>query len=239
MLAHYLQHVPFEGLGSIEPWLMITGYEITHTRFFESADLPDMDLIHLLIVMGGPMSVNDETTFPWLASEKKFIRAVIESGKPVLGICLGAQLIASAMGAEIYQNAAKEIGWFPVQGVASDGESIFEFPPSMDVFHWHGETFDLPTEANLIARSKGCENQAFQIGSSVMGLQFHLETTPELAQGLVFHCRDELIPSTFVQTAEDILSAAPEQYDAINQMMGEVLFYLHRSIGRIASTQAV
>ena len=228
MRAHYLQHVPFEGLGSIEPWLTAEGYKITQTRFFDSAALPDLQGIDLLIVMGGPMSVNDEEKFPWLVEEKKFIRDAIESGTPVLGICLGAQLIASAMGAAVYGNPHKEIGWFPVRGVASPDADVFSFPPSMDVFHWHGETFDLSPGAIHLARSEGCENQAFQLGSSVIGLQFHLETTVESAQAIVHHCRDELIPSQYVQTSEEILSAMPVRYKSINELMGHVLAFLQR-----------
>lgn len=229
MRAHYLQHVPFEGPGSIEPWLRSAGFEISNTQFFASTDLPKVNEIDLLVIMGGPMSVNDEPLFPWLAQEKNFIRDVIESGKPVLGICLGAQLIANAMGAKVYQNPVREIGWFPVQGVASAGASAFSFPPSLEVFHWHGETFDLPPDATLIARSEACEHQAFQLGRSVIGLQFHLETTPESAQKIVSHCRDELIPSDYVQTESALLSARPERYLLINQMMGKVLSYLQQS----------
>ena len=130
-----LQHVPFEGLGSIKSWLSGAGYEITKTQFFKSANLPDVDEIDFLIIMGGSISVNDEDTFPWLALEKTFIRNAIHSSKPLLGICLGAQLIASAMGADVFRNPVKEIGWFPVQGVSSSGDSFFSFPPSMEVFH--------------------------------------------------------------------------------------------------------
>jgi len=224
MRAHCLQHVPFEGPGSIEPQLRTAGYELSHTRFFESALLPLRDDIDLLVVMGGPMSVNDE--LPWLAPEKKFIRNLIESGKPVLGICLGAQLIASAMGARVYKNPVKEIGWFPVQGVTSPGSASFSFPHSIEVFHWHGETFDLPPGAVQLARSEGCENQAFQIGRSVIGLQFHLETTLDSACELIANCRNELIPSRYVQTEDVILSAGSEKYESIQQMMGKVLSYL-------------
>jgi GMP synthase-like glutamine amidotransferase len=226
MRAHYLQHVPFEGLGSIAPWLEAAEYEITKTQFFESAELPDLTTIDLLVVMGGPMSVNDKDEFPWLVPEKRFIREAIDSGKPVLGICLGAQLIASAMGAKVYNNTVKEIGWFPVQGVSSIGSSSFSFPPSTKVFHWHGETFDLPPRATLLARSEGCGNQAFQIGTSVIGLQFHLEITPESAWEIVSNCRDELVPSKYIQTEEEILSAKPESYRSINQMMGNILSFL-------------
>ena len=116
MRAHYLQHVPFEGLGIIKPWLKVQGYELTNTPFYESALLPDPGEIDLLIVMGGPMSVNDEAEFPWLIDEKRFIRRCIEEDTSVLGICLGAQLIASSLQSRVYPNRVKEIGWFPITG---------------------------------------------------------------------------------------------------------------------------
>lgn len=225
MRAHYLQHVPFEGLGSIAPWLEASGYEITSTRFFESAELPDPQAIDLLVILGGPMSVNDEGELPWLVPEKRFVREVMRAEIPVIGICLGAQLIASATGARVYRNPVKEIGWFPIQGVTSGDTSIFRFPPSEKVFHWHGETFDLPLGATRIAKSDGCENQAFQLGRSI-GLQFHLETTPESAREIVLHCRDELIPSRYVQTAGEILSATPTNCKRINELMSRLLFFL-------------
>jgi GMP synthase-like glutamine amidotransferase len=231
MRAHYLQHVEFEGLGSIAPWLKAAGYEITNTRFFESAKLPDLKKIDLLVVMGGPMSVNDEDDFPWLIYEKQFIREAIHSGKPVLGICLGAQLIASAAGAGVYRNSVKEIGWFPIYGISSQDRSIFSFPPKVEVFHWHGETFDLPSGAIRLAKSDGCENQAFQIGKSVIGLQFHLETTPKAAREIVSHCQDELVPSKYIQTKEEILSAKGKTYKSINQLMGVILSFLLRKNG--------
>lgn len=228
MRAHYLQHVPFEGLGYIESWLRAKGYPVTGTKFFESTRLPSLDEFDMLIVMGGPMSANDESTFPWLGQEKEFIRKAIGAGKSILGICLGAQLIASAMGARVFPNPVKEIGWWPVQGIQPANELAFRFPPSIEVFHWHGETFELPPGAIHLAKSEGCENQAFQLGRSVIGLQFHLETTPELVQGLVSNCCDELLPSTYVQSEAEILSASPEKYQAINRLMGEVLSFLCR-----------
>lgn len=226
MHAHFLQHVPFEGPGNIEPWLRAKGFEITATQFYKSAQLPDPEKVDLLIVMGGPMSVNNEVEFPWLVAEKKFIRECIGAGKSVLGICLGAQLIANTMGARVYPNHAKEIGWFQVQGIPSPDRSTFQFPPWTHVFHWHGDTFDLPNGAVCIARSEGCENQAFQLDRSVIGLQFHLETTPESLRQLVSHCREDLVPSKYVQSETEILSAAPEKYRVINNLMGEVLAFL-------------
>jgi GMP synthase-like glutamine amidotransferase len=229
--AHYLQHVPFEGLGRIAPWLEAAGYELTNTRFFESAALPDLKKIDLLLVMGGPMSVNDEDEFPWLVSEKQFICEAIHSGKSVLGICLGAQLIASATGARIYRNSFKEIGWFPIYGISSNDRSIFSFPPSVHVFHWHGETFDLPSGATRLAKSDKCANQAFQLGKSVIGLQFHLETTPKAAREIVSNCRNDLVPSEYIQTEQEILSVKPERYKSINQLMGNILSFLLRNDG--------
>lgn len=223
MHAHYLQHVAFEGLGSIGPWLDATGCEITSTRLFESAEFPDLADFDLLVVMGGPMSVNNEADYPWLVEEKQFVRRAIEEGKAVLGVCLGAQLIASSLGARVFPNRCKEIGWFSVQAVPPSGHSVFDFPPSLKVFHWHGETFDLPPRAVRLARSEGCENQAFQIGRSVIGLQFHLETTPESARQIVENCREELIRSKYVQGEEEILSATPDDYRSINAVMGRVL----------------
>ncbi len=231
MHAHYLQHVPFESLGSIEPWLRSAGYQITNTRFFLTTELPDLQGIDLLVVMGGPMSVNDEVEFPWLVQEKQFIRNAVESGKSVLGVCLGAQLIASAMGARVFPNRVREIGWFPIEGGSSVERSTFRFPLSVEVFHWHGETFDLPSGAVRLARSEGCENQAFQLGRSVIGLQFHLETTPEAAREIVTHCRAELTPSRYVQAEATILAAPPGKYRVVNQLMGKVLSFLTRADG--------
>ena len=224
--AHVLQHVPFEGPGSMAPWLAAQGFTISFTRLFEADTLPSLQDVELLIIMGGPMSVHDEDAYPWLIPEKAFVRHAVEAGLPVLGVCLGAQLIADAMGGRVYSGPEKEIGWFPVHGVGPASESAFRFPAEVEVFHWHGETFDLPPDAVRLAGSAGCLNQAFQLGRSVMALQFHLETTPESARDLCRHGADELVPGPYVQTAEMILGASPEHYERINALMGEVLDYL-------------
>jgi GMP synthase-like glutamine amidotransferase len=145
----------------------------------------------------------------------------------VLGVCLGAQMIASALGARVFANAHKEIGWFPVQAVSTDSDS-FRFPPQATVFHWHGETFDLPPGAIHLAKSAGCNNQAFQIGRNVIGLQFHLETTPETADQLIRHCREELVTGEYIQTEQALRSVPVETYRNINRLMNEVLAYITR-----------
>lgn len=215
MNVHYFQHVPFEGLGYLEEWLLQQNVRLTTTRFFEAdPSPPSPPETDFLIVLGGPMSVHDTPRYPWLKTEVDLIRRNLEYGTPILGICLGAQLIAAALGSRILPQAAKEIGWFPITGYASNG---FAFPESQIVFHWHGESLELPPGAVRLARSTACQNQAFSIGSRVLGLQFHLESTPESVRSLVHHCRHELTSGgPYVQSEAEILAAPPERYSAIH-----------------------
>lgn len=226
MRAHYFQHVPFEGLGSMAAWLREAGYDIGVTRWYAGELPPEPAGIDLLIVMGGPMSVNNVGDHPWLAAEREFIRRWIDADRPLLGVCLGAQLIASVLGARVYPNAVKEIGWFPVTPVTPAAGNAFRFPPAQRVFHWHGETFDLPAGAIHLARSAGCDHQAFQIGRHVIGLQFHLDTTPETAAALITNCRAELSPAPYVQDEATLLSEPTDTYRAINTLMARLLTHL-------------
>ncbi len=225
MNVHVLQHAPFEGIGSIASWVEERKARVTWTRFFENATLPKLDGLDLVVAMGGPMSVNDEEALPWLRPEKQFVRAAAARKVPVLGICLGAQLIASALGARVFPNRLKEIGWFPIEAVPGPAD-LFRFPEKCLVFHWHGETFDLPAGAVRLAKSEACENQAFQLGRTVIGLQFHLETTPESAGAMFVNCADELVSGPFIQSAAEMQKAPRSAYAAINELMGSVLSYL-------------
>ena len=216
MRAHCFQHVSFEGLGSIERFLKAHHFEISYTRFYEDVRLPNLEEIDFLIIMGGPMSVNDEDKFSWLKAEKQFIRAFIKTKKPVLGICLGAQLIASSMGTKVYPNTYKEIGWFPIEVASAHEIMTFHFPISTTVFHWHGETFDLPPNAIHLAKNKTCNNQAFQLGNHTIGLQFHLEMTKKTLHEMVMNSKDELIVSPFVQSEDEILSISNKYYLTTN-----------------------
>jgi GMP synthase-like glutamine amidotransferase len=225
MNAHVFQHAPFESLAGIASWLAARKARVGYTRFFEKAKLSSLNDLDLLIVMGGPMSVNDETELPWLRDEKQFIREAIRSGLPVLGVCLGSQLIASALGARVYRNAQKEIGWFPVEAVPTDAD-VFHFPGGFQAFHWHGETFDLPPGAIRLARSAACANQAFQVGRRTLGLQFHLEVTPGAVRAFIDNGGGELRPAPYIQSAAALTAVPASAYIAINALMDRALNYL-------------
>ena len=160
------------------------------------------------------MSVNDEPAYPWLVDEKGLVADAIANGRAVLGVCLGAQVIASALGCRVFRNPEPEIGWFPIQPTAA-GDTV-GLRRSAEVFHWHGETFDLPAGATLLASSVGCLNQAFSLGPRVFGLQFHLEVTLSDVKKMVEHGRHELTPSRFVQSEAEILKAPPERFAMAN-----------------------
>jgi GMP synthase-like glutamine amidotransferase len=221
-----LQHVPFEGIGSIQPWMDSRGIAVSTARLFKEPALPLPGDFDWLIVMGGPMSANEEAVHPWLRPEKRLISQAIEAGKTVLGICLGAQLIASALGARVFPNECREIGWFPVRRPAGPVTDLARlFPDDIEVFHWHGETFELARGAVNFLESDVCENQAFSLGSRVLGLQFHLETTHSSAASLIENSRHEIAPSATIQTEQEML-ARPERFAAINRLMDSLLNYL-------------
>lgn len=224
---HYLQHVPFEGLGSIESWLVDNGHTLSSTHLYEQASLPDITAFDMLIVMGGPMGIYDYHEHPWLKQEKQFIRASIDAGKPVLGICLGAQLIADVLGGKVTRNPEKEIGWFPVEVTAEGRDTAIGqlLAEADDTFHWHGDTFAIPPSAIHLARSDACEHQAFLYDGRVLGLQFHLEVTPAGAAALCSECAHELVPARYVQTANEILAPAG-YFQHINQLMQGILTHL-------------
>ncbi|HPR39228.1 MAG TPA: type 1 glutamine amidotransferase [Spirochaetota bacterium] len=205
---HVLQHVPFETPGCIIHWAEDMGYPVSATHLYRGDTLPDVNDVDLLVVMGGPMSVHDTDIYPWLNDEKRFIHSAVSSGKGVAGICLGSQLIAEVLGSSVRSNGEKEIGWHRIfRAEESPLNSLFDLiPDGIKVFHWHGETFDLPGGAVHGFSSECCRNQAFLYDGRVLGLQFHLEVTPHLLHEMIDNCRSELIPSDYVQEEGDILS---------------------------------
>ena len=224
MKIHWFQHVPFEGLGNIGTWANRHGHRLSITRFFKQDPLPQMDTIDWLIVMGGPMNIYEEEKYPWLSEEKHFLKNAIDAGKAVIGICLGAQLIADALGSRVYAGSYKEIGWFPVHKKETAGRSsvFIDFPQGTNVFHWHGDTFDLPPGCIHIAESAACRNQAFIYEERVIGLQFHLEMTPKGVEEIVANCRGELVEAPYIQKAEEIVSNA-ERFTEANRVMDSIL----------------
>lgn len=228
MKAVILQHVPFEGPGSIAAWLASRSADVRVVRLFEGDPLPAAADVDLVVAMGGPMSVNDDWFHDWLKDEKRFLAECVAQGRAVVGICLGAQLIASALGARVGPNEHSEIGWFDIEAVEADG--AFRFPARATVLHWHGETFSLPDGAKLLASSEACRNQAFQSGERVIGLQFHLETTPDSLADMLEACGDELVPERFVQEEQDILDALPQHAAGNHALMAAVLDHVTRGL---------
>lgn len=175
-----LKHVPFEGLGTIETWAHAHGHSIHTTEMFNGQLPPEPAEFDMLVIMGGPMGTRDTLEHPWLDDERRCISTAIEHGRLVLGICLGAQLIAEVLGGTVSRNTHSELGWWSVTGTAaSRGSHCFSaFPESFVPFHWHSDTFSIPEGCTLMASSEGCTHQAFEFDSGrVVGLQFHPELT--------------------------------------------------------------
>lgn len=221
---HYFQHVPFESPGYIEQWARERKHIQTFTRFYAGDPLPNIADIDWLIIMGGPMGVYDTAAYPWLDTEKKFIRQCITDNMPVTGICLGAQLIAAALGAAVYPHTSKEIGWLPVHLTETGKISglFSDMPETFPVLHWHGDTFDLPAGATLLASSDICRNQAFLFKEKVLGLQFHFESTPATLSLMIENCGHELVPSATVQDATAIAAGTGYIEDA-NALLARLL----------------
>ncbi len=179
------QHVPYEPLGTLDPLLRAHKHRVRYVNFGRNPKArPDVSGYDALIVLGGPQNIGQEAIYPHLNAEKAAILQAMDMRIPVLGICLGAQLIASAMGARVYPASQKEVGWYPLsKTLAAKQDSLFKaFPNAMKVFQWHGYTFELPASATRLVEGNNCKNQAFRIGNNVYGFQFHLEANLPLIQ---------------------------------------------------------
>jgi len=224
MHIHYFQHDHFEDLGYIGEWASRQGFTTSVTRFDLDPEFPLFDDFDWLIVLGGKMSVNDTQLFPWLEKEIAFIREAIKRGKTVLGICLGAQLVASAAGAEVLKNAEPEMGFWPVYFSSDASKDIVfrHFPSSLMVLHVHFDTFDLPEGSVNMAGSAITENQAFRLGNSVFGFQFHFEVTPGNVIQFIHEIEPELVEGRYSQTAAQMLEYT-DQCMKNNQIFEKVL----------------
>jgi GMP synthase (glutamine-hydrolysing) len=222
MQLHVFQHVPFEGPANIATWAADRGHDIDRTRLYAGETPPSVDAMDWLVVLGGPMGATDDEEYPWMAVEKERIRAAIDDELPVLGVCLGAQLIADVLGADVYPHDHSEIGWFPVQTTDQAGASPFtaDLPAQFTAFHWHGDTFDLPDGATRLYETEACTNQAFVYDGHVLGLQFHLESTRESIDDLV--AASDIDGGPYVQEG-DRLRGDAEQLDSVRARLYTVL----------------
>ena len=170
------------------------------------------------------MNVYEENHYPWLAREKRFIGEALHEGKVVIGICLGAQLIACILGSKVMRNPYVEIGWHPVEKAARTSQSNLSglLPDRFPAFHWHGDTFEVPRGAVHLARSQACENQAFVCADRVAAFQFHLESMRESVEQLIHNCPEDIVEGPFVQSPAEMI-ADPGRYHGINSLMSDFL----------------
>lgn len=222
---HWFQHMPFEGLGCIEDWVKRENHQLSCTRFYANDPLPSLDDFDWLIIMGGPMGIYDEDKYPWLDAEKEFIRLAITDRKMVLGICLGSQLLSDALGGRVRPGKNKEIGWFPVTKTETGRSSAIlkSMPDEMNVFHWHGDQFEIPDGCHGLAESVACPSQILLHRDQVLGLQFHFEATEQSVHSMLEHLRDELKEQgPFIQSEEEII-AGLSNCDEGNRVMFSIL----------------
>lgn len=210
MRIHFIQHMPFEHPASIADWAQKKKYSSTYTKIYDNESLPAIDSLDMLIIMGGAMGVYEEEKYSWLKDEKTFIKNAIINNKKVLGVCLGAQLIAEVLDAKVYPHTKKEIGWFEIEKVQQH-QITTHLPQIVTTFHWHGDTFTLPQNAVHLFKSEACTQQGFVYNNHVLGLQFHLEVRKDLLDGMTENERAELINDDFVQT-EDEIKTLSSQY---------------------------
>ncbi|TBU92919.1 type 1 glutamine amidotransferase [Phytopseudomonas dryadis] len=227
MRVAILQHVPFEGPAAIANWLDGYGVQPQVCALYLQQALPRLDEFDLLVVLGGPMSVHDEVALPWMSAEKRLIHQALMAGKRILGICLGGQLLAEALGASVTACSQAEIGWWPLEKHADSARSPLGrmLPQRLMALHWHGEQFDIPHGALPLYGSAACANQGFVWRERAIALQCHLETTAGSVEALLEHCADELTRPGAVQDSAALRDGIPHCGSA-NSTLFRVLDYL-------------
>ncbi len=232
------QHDPFEDLGFFAEILERQKANYRVIRLFHG-EMPaeDWEQLRALIVLGGPMSAHEEADYPFLRWEKTIIRAAMDENVSVLGICLGAQLIAAALGTSVFHGRVREIGWSPIS-ITPHGqvESLLGYlPENATVFQWHGDGFDLPAGAVRLASSAHYENQAFRLGKNIYGLQFHLEVTPQMIERWIDERSKDLAQAPYVSPEKirsDTRNYAPTLRYYGERFLSEFVRRSSRSVNR-------
>ena len=204
-----LQHDPLDGPGTLLDWAEERGHTVITCLICQGDPLPPLADFDLLVSLGGPMGAYEEEKHPWLADEKEYLRQAVVAGKRILGLCLGCQLLADALGGKAFRHSCKEFGWQPIEPLP-EGSGWFGTADVFQAFQWHGDTYTLPPGALRLAGNEAAEQQAFLLrgpaGNAVLGLQFHLEWTEAMAREALEEPGVAPPPSPFVQTPEEILS---------------------------------
>ncbi|MFF2092761.1 type 1 glutamine amidotransferase [Paenibacillus sp. NPDC058174] len=227
-----LKHFSFDDESAIAFWASKQGFTLRVLDPSEGKELPSAASYDMLVILGGPMSVYQEEKYPWLAAEKRFIRAGIDAGKSVLGICLGAQLLSEVLGGTVSRNAQKEIGWHEVLRTEEAHAAFEGIPQSFVSFQWHGDTFTLPDGAKRLAYSEACGEQAFAYGENVVGLQFHLEATPPCIATMLDVWSHELVDAPYIQPAP-IITAQIERSIASHAMLTGILDRMAAQVSQV------
>jgi GMP synthase-like glutamine amidotransferase len=223
MILHILQHDPDEGPGAIADWAAARGHALRTTHVYRGDALPDLESGDLLVAMGGPMNIYQDRDHPWLRAERSFLERHIGKGGRALGVCLGAQLLADALGGRVMQNSQVEIGWFPVR-FTDEARALFPFlPEEKEIMHWHGDTFELPAGAMRLGTSEACANQGFLYEGRILGLQFHAEVTRDFAAALLRQAGTDLRPEAFVQDGQTILGHSDADFESAHTLLSGLL----------------
>ena len=217
-----LQHAAFEGPGEIAAWAAQHGHSVSVHHLYRGDPLPGPNAFDLLVVMGGEMNIYQYRDWPWLKTESEFIRSALAHGKRVVGICLGAQLIADALGARVVQNPEHELGWLPITWTDEARAAFPGLPATSTVLHWHGDTFILPADAIRLASSEACAEQGYCIPGKCLALQFHLEVGPDLVKQFV-DSQGKWPEGLYVQKPGVILSEADSFCDQNRRLLHSLL----------------